>query len=272
MLELRAFGEPQLLTADGTPLNGVTRQTKRFALLVFLACDRLHRPHRREEILTVFWPESDRSSGRNALRQSLHVIREELGRDLLRGNGSEDLWVEKSELKCDVDTFTQAIAEGSPELALKVCQADFLLGFDVQGCPEFGFWADERRTHLRGMAAKAARDLAHRAEGDQDPLDALHWWRRASNLRPFDETALRRVMSLLAWTENRGDAMAEFEAFRQRLATELEMEPSDTTLDLVEKISAGRMDEVTQWVGDRRGRSTETSEAHWRRLGDQSRR
>jgi DNA-binding SARP family transcriptional activator len=268
MFELQTFGTPQLLTGDGTPVNKFTRQTKRFALLIYLACERLNRPHRREEILAVFWPEADGSSGRNALRQALHVIRDELVPDLVRGSGSEGLWVEESELRCDVEAFTRAIAEGLLETALQIYKADFLPGFDVQGCPEFCAWADERRTHLRGMAANAARNLAHQAEGNEDSATALYWWRKTSDLRPFDETVVRRVMSLLAWAEGRGVAMAEFEAFRRRLATDLELEPSDTMLDLMEKISAGRMDEVTQWVGDRRGRSTETAEAHSMLLSD----
>jgi DNA-binding SARP family transcriptional activator len=268
MLELTTFGDPKLRGPDGTLLNGITRQTKRFALLIFLACDRDSRRHRREEILTVFWPESDRSSGRNALRQALHVLREDLGSDVVGGDGSEALWVDGSKLSCDVSSFSQAISNGSPELALRIYQADFLVGFEVQGCPEFGSWADERRTELKDMASKAAQDLAYQAEGKEDSKTALHWWKRALELRPFDESMVRRVMSLLTWTDNRGAAHAEFHSFRKRLAAELSLEPSSATLELMRKISDGRIEDVPQWVGDRRRGSQAVGEPHWRRLGD----
>lgn len=272
MLELRVFGDPQLLGTDGKPLDVITRQTKRFAVLIYLVCDGALRPHRREELLPVFWPESDRSSGRNALRQSLHVIRDELGQNLVRGNGTEDIWVEGTDLRCDVTAFLQAIADGYPEAALQAYKADFLLGFEVPGCPGFGSWADRRRTELRDMANAGARDLAHRAEGVRDSASALYWWRRVSRLSPFDERVIRRIMSLLAWNEDRGGAVSEFEAFRCRLVADLGLEPSAGTLELKEKISVGRMARVTRWVGDRRGEAPEPAHRPWRRSRDRARR
>jgi DNA-binding SARP family transcriptional activator len=268
MLELRGFGDPQLLGMDGLPFTSITRQNKRFALLIFLACDGQTISHRREELLSVFWAESDHASGRNALRQSIHVLRDRLGPDLIRGNGSEEVWVDESAIRCDVASFIRAIGQGSLERALQEYRADFLLGFEVQGCPEFGAWADQRRTDLKNLAANTARDLAHRAEGVRDLESALHWWKRALRLRPFDEAVVRRVMSLLAWMENRGGAVAEFESFRRRLDTELGLEPSQATLRLKEMITDSRLDEVRQWVGDRRAASTNTAR-QWRRFRDQ---
>lgn len=268
MLELTTFGDPQLREQNGSPVTRLTRQTKKFALLIYLACDRVSRSHRREEVMTVFWPESDRSSGRNCLRQALHVLREDLGSDLVRGNGSEALWVERSKLSCDVDSFIQAISNGSPELALRIYSADFLVGFEVQDCPAFGAWADERRTELRDMASKTARDLAFQAEGNEDAAAALHWWKRTMELSPFDESVARRIMSLLAWTENRGEASAVFDSFRARLVGELGLEPSPATEALMRKISHGQLDEVPRWIGDRRRGVPESGQTHWRRLSD----
>jgi DNA-binding SARP family transcriptional activator len=268
MFKLLAFGDPCLRDEEGNDLNGITRQTKRFALLIFLACDSLARPHRRDEIISTFWPDSDGSKARNALRQSLHVIRGELGPEIVQANGSEDLSVDRTWLSCDVETFVEAIASGFPEKALGVYKADFLLGFDLPGCPEFGSWADERRSDLRRKAASAAKDLAHQSEGVQDSSSALFWWRRALLHRPFDEAVIRRIGSLLAWSENRGEAAAEIEAFNRRMVAQLGVAPSRETMDLLDKISAGRIDEVNQWVGDRRGHWMRNSEPHRRRPGD----
>jgi DNA-binding SARP family transcriptional activator len=268
MYELRAFGDPHLLGVDGSPVTSITRQTKRFALLIFLACDGLKGPHRREELLSVFWPEADPSLGRNSLRQTLHALRQELGPGFLLGNGSDELWVKESDLRCDVASFTQAIAQGHSERALQEYRADFLLGFEVRGCPEFGAWADQRRTDLKDLAANAARDLAHQSEGARDLAGAVFWWKKTLRLRPFDEAAVRRVMTLLAWMDDRGDAIAEFEYFRGRLVDELGLEPCRATLELREKIATGRIGEVDKWIGDRRKGTSKAARPLWRRSRD----
>jgi DNA-binding SARP family transcriptional activator len=268
MFRMCAFGDPILSDEDGRPLNGIMRRTKLFALLIFLACDQLDRPHRREEVVAIFWPESDGSRGRNSLRQSLHILREELGPDLLDGNGSPGLSVNRSRITCDVEAFTQAVDAGWPEAALDAYKADFLSGFSLPDSPEFGAWADERRYDLRVTAATVARGLALQAEEERRLTEALTWWRRTLRHRPFDEVVMRRIGSLLAWSGNRGQAVSELEAFGGRMTAELGLGPSGETLDLLEKISAGRIDDIDEWAGHRKTRWSRGSKHPWRRRAD----
>ncbi|MGD2124047.1 MAG: BTAD domain-containing putative transcriptional regulator [Gemmatimonadota bacterium] len=269
MLKILTFGDPQLVDDDGARVESMERRSKGLALLVYLACGASERQHRRDEVTSVFWPESDGPRGRNALRQTLHIIRRELGPGIVHANGNEDLAVNRQNLSCDVTAFTRAIADGLPETALAYYKDDFLLGFNLQGCPDFDSWADERRTDLRKVAASAARDLAHQAEGREDSSTAIFWWRRARRHQPYDEFIIRRIGSLLAWSENRGVALAEMEAFRKRMIADLETEPSPKTLELMERLAAGQMEEVVQWFGDRRGTWKRTPEPHLRRPSDQ---
>jgi DNA-binding SARP family transcriptional activator len=243
-------------------------QTKRFALLIFLACHDSCRPQRREAVLSLFWPDADGGHGRNALRQALHAIREQLGPAVVQGNGTDELWTDCGLLHCDVLAFTEAVSRGLAELALEIYRNDFLVGFSVPGAPGFGAWADQRRSELREMAAGAARDLAHKAEGARDAASALFWWRRFLRHRPYDEEVIRRIVSLLAWAENDGEALAEFEGFRARLLEELGLEPSSATLDLAGKVASGRLEGIVQWVGERRGRQPVVPEPPRRRSGD----
>jgi DNA-binding SARP family transcriptional activator len=270
MHRLDAFGDPVLRDDSGTAVNSVSRQNKKLALLIFLSCDGSGLTHRREEVMATFWPESDGTRGRNALRQSLHVLRSELGPHIIRGNGTGDLWIDHSQLTCDVDLFRQAIAAGSPEAALKLYKADFLRGFVLRACPGFGAWADELREDLRETAAKVAKNLAHQAEEREDSASAVFWWQRALRHRPFDEVVICRIMSLLAWGGNRGEAFAEFDAFSRRLRAQLGLGPSPETLALLEKISLGHVHEIPRWIGDRRARRDRKPERHWRRPADHS--
>jgi len=252
MFQLQAFGEPVLINERGIHLEVFPRQTKRMALLVYLACDDQIRPHRRDAVVTMFWPEANQQRGRNALRQAIHVIRDSLGPEVLLGNGDQELKVNRKVLESDVARFSRAVAHGSYEAALSLHQTEFLQGFHLPGAEEFEAWADHRRNRLRRLATCAAVNLARSAEGMRNLSDALYWWRRAMELEPFDEFFLRRTLTLLAFSGNRGVALSEFERFRHRVSLELEIEPSPETLALAEKICSGTLQSVPQWIGNRR--------------------
>lgn len=273
-LRLRAFGDPVLVSSDGGNLDEVTRKTRRFALLIYLTCQGRGEARQRDEIVATFWPESDEARGRNALRQAIFVLRETLGEEVILTNGCQELRVNGGRVGSDVEDFDSAIREGRPERALALYAADFLAGFRVPGCPGFDAWMDNRRTRLKGVASSASQDLAYVAEGRRDLSAALHWWRRALSLRPYDESLLRRIVVLLAGSGNRGRAVAEFERFRRRLLDELEIEPSEETQELARVVAVRLPKHVPMWIGDRRraspagGAGEGGRSAAWRRPTD----
>jgi DNA-binding SARP family transcriptional activator len=252
LIKLQAFGDPTLRASDGAPIEGLTRQTKRFALLVYLACSEERASYRRDELIATFWPESTKRSGLNSLRQTLFVIRRELGSDIITGTGTQDVSVNWSRLSSDVDAFYRALARGELETALSLYKDDFLAGFHVSGTTDFGFWAEEQRARLKDLAGRAAKNLARRAEAERSVADAVYWWRKAFALSPYDETTLCRIVSLLATSGNRGAALAEFDRYRRRADRELGVEPSPLTTELVRRIVDGRLSGTPEWLGDRR--------------------
>jgi DNA-binding SARP family transcriptional activator len=162
------------------------------------------------------------------------------------------LQVNPKNLWSDVNSFLQALRENSSEGALALYRGDFLSGFHFSGSPDFESWMEDQRGNLRSMAANAARDLAHRAEGSRDLANAIHWWRKTLDLAPFDEKVLRRLMSLMAGSGNRGQAMSEFLRFRRGVANQLGSSLSQETLDLARRISDGQQAFDLEWIRDRR--------------------
>ena len=252
MIRLCVFGPPTISREGRGSLDDICRQTKRFALLVYLACEDCEGAHRRDRLLAMFWPEADETRGRNALRQSLYFLRNALGSEVINGNGSEELQVNRNSLSSDLNSFLKALGEDDPERALALYRGDFLSGFHLSGSPDFESWVEDQRHCLRGMAANLARDLAHRAEGSRDLPNAIHWWRKSLDLAPFDEKALRRLMSLLAGSGNRGQAMSEFLHFRREASNQLGATLSQETMDLARKISEGQQAFDLEWILDRR--------------------
>ena len=57
MIVLRLFGSLELLGPDSVELRDVLNQPKRTALLAYLAAERSASFHRRDALLSRFWPE-----------------------------------------------------------------------------------------------------------------------------------------------------------------------------------------------------------------------
>lgn len=265
---VQTLGEPCVFAEDGSRLEGLVRQRKRFALFLFLACGDHRGVSRRDHLLVLFWPDSDEHSARNSLRQAIHVLRAELGSAVIESHGESDVIADRRALRCDTLLFLRALASGQNEQALSLYQGDFLSGFHVDGAPEFNLWADQVRARLQRLAVRAAKNLAHTAEGQRSLADAQLWWRRVLELDPFDEAVLRRLMTLLAASGNRCSALAEFARFRSLVAAQLDATPSDRTVELAGIIARSPAEQLPMWVGDRRTSSIPADRGHRRRVTD----
>jgi DNA-binding SARP family transcriptional activator len=268
MIKLRALGAPSIVGPDGSAFDDLTRQAKRFGLLLYLACEE-GRTFHREDLLAVFWPESDAASARNCLRQSLHFLRTQLGDEALLGCGDQEVGLERGRLVTDVEVFRRALATGSPEAALELYRGDFLSGFHLRDLPPFESWLERRRAEFRSLTVGASKQLAHTAEGLEDICGALHWWKRTAALTPFDESVARRIAALQIHAGNRGEAIEVLTRFAGLLRAELEVEPSEETLALLRCARNGSVPEnLPSWFGDRRRTRPGGNVAPWRRATD----
>ncbi len=237
-IELRFLGSLSVRTVAGREAAGVLAQPKRIALLAYLAAATPRGYQRRDSLLALFWPESDQEHARTTLRKALHFLRQELGPDVLVSRGDEEVGINWDRCRCDVVEFEEAVDRGRPELAVELYRGDFLAGFHLSGTPEFERWLDEARARLRDRATRAAWTLADQASAAHHHADAVAWARRAAALSPYDETGIRRLVSHLDQAGDRAGAVLAYEQFVQRLAQDLELEPSAETVALVESVRA----------------------------------
>src|SRR5712664_369454 len=135
MVEFRVFGALSLTTDDGRDARSLVAQPRRLALLAYLAAATPRGTHRRDTLLALFWPELDQARARAALRQSLYVLRGELGADVLETHGHDVVSIHVDAIRCDVVDFDRAIAAGRSQEALDLYQGDLLEGFFISGAP-----------------------------------------------------------------------------------------------------------------------------------------
>ena len=246
MNQLRILGDLDLHGPDGDRLESILDQPKRLAILAYLVLASPRGLQRRDLLIALFWPELDDAHSRNSLNQALHRLRRALGAEAIVSHGTDKVGIDASRLSCDALAFDAAVEAGEFERALELYRGDLMNGLFISGAPEFERWLDAERAMLRRQAFDAAFALAHGAEDGDDFDSAAHWYRRALTIMPEQETAVRRLMAVLARAGDPAGAVELFDRFASRLAEDYGLQPSDEARAIVESIRRPLAAEETQ--------------------------
>jgi DNA-binding SARP family transcriptional activator/Cdc6-like AAA superfamily ATPase len=250
-LELSLLGAFQV-TLDGHPITGF-KSNKVRALLAYLVVES-DRPHRRERLAGLLWPDWPDRDALSNLRYALSDLRGAIGdreadipyllisRDSIHFNHSSDY-------RLDVKAFIEGIeADKSSstyfeklEEAVNLYQGSFLEGFSLEDSPIFEEWALLNRERLARQASSTLHVLAEYFEQHENYEKARSLVWRQLELEPWNETAHQRLMRILALSGQRSAALAQYESCRTLLAEELKVEPSDETNALYERIRTGQL-------------------------------
>lgn len=258
-LNLSLLG-PWQATLDGAAPD--FKYDKVRALLTYLAVE-ADRPHPREALMALLWPDLPEAAARNNLRQALVTLRQALGdttadppfllatRPTIRFN-------QLSDYALDVTTFVALLEAcrrhphrhptGCKSCARRLQQAvtlyrgPFLSEFALPDSTAFEEWALLKREWLARQILEALEWLAayHERRGQLQPArQAVH---RQLELEPWREEAHRQLMRLLVLNGERAAALAQYEACRRLLEAELGVKPEAETVLLYEQIRAATDD------------------------------
>lgn len=248
---------------DGRMVDGFRTERER-ALLAYLAVER-DRPHRRETLMGLLWPEQSEKRARNNLRVNLHRLRKTLekatgekdwllvGRDSVQLNGTAAIAIDvmQFETHCQV-AQRLAVENGMADPARlrhlkEVCrlyQGEFLQGFSFAHSVVFAQWATQGREQWHRRALKSLYELCamHMRRGEL--AKAMPAARRQLELEPWREEAHCQVIEILARRGERSAALAQYEQCRTALREELGVEPGEQTKKLahdIEQLAAIRV-------------------------------
>ncbi len=241
---------------NNRPVKGFDSDKVR-ALLAYLAVES-DRPHRRESLAGLLWPEQPEQTARSNLRYALSNLRRVIGdraaeppflqstRHALQFNPEGDSWV-------DVTAFTQNLSHQQIpptvetitqlEETVALYRGDFLAGFSLSNSALFEEWVLFTCEKLAQQATAALRHLLHYYEQYGNLAAAQTHARRLLQLEPWDEEIHQTLMRLLALGGQRGAALAQYQTCRQILADEMGIEPLPETTGLYHRIRDGKPDQ-----------------------------
>ncbi|HEY5020922.1 MAG TPA: BTAD domain-containing putative transcriptional regulator [Gemmatimonadaceae bacterium] len=235
-VHFQALGPVSVVRTDGVSTPLLT-QPRRLAVLAYLVLARPRGLHSRDTLVALLWPEADQPSGRHALRNALHGIRQTLG-EIIVTAGDEQVGLNRDRISCDAIALEEDLAAGRLAEGLMQYSGDLLQGFHVADAPEFERWLDGERSHFHESVFRAAVSCAEKCRARGDVEGALLAARRASALAPDDEASLRRLMEILALIGDRSAALREHDRFAARAREDYGVQPGTETLELVRALRA----------------------------------
>jgi DNA-binding SARP family transcriptional activator/predicted ATPase len=255
---LNLLGPPRI-TIDGAAVPAFD-YAKVLALLVYLAVE-ADRPHSRDSLAELLWPDQAPQVGRSSLRQALARLRSAIGdqeiepphllvtRETVQFNQASDA-------ERDTATYMELLAPRAGhahreaiacpaclerwEQAVALYRGPFAEGAVPRGADSYEEWLLVRREWFARQQLDTLTRLAAAYEALGRPASALGHARRALELDPWREPAHRQIMRLLASQGERGQALTQYERCRRILADELGVEPEEATVELFQTIRADR--------------------------------
>ncbi|MFP4345619.1 MAG: AfsR/SARP family transcriptional regulator [Anaerolineales bacterium] len=249
-LRLHFLGSPQVEYA-GKPVE--IRRRKALALLAYLAVT--GRPHTREALAALLWPDYEQSSALAYLRRALWTLNQTpvgqwiaAEREVLSFEPDAEVWL-------DVEAFGERLegceAQGhGPRQVCAICQPrleeavelypdDFLAGFGLEDSAAFDEWQFFQTESLRQALTGALERLVHCHAEAGDLEEALRYARRWLHLDDLNEAVHRTLMRLYARTGQRTLALRQYEACVRSLKEGLNLAPSAETVSLYRSIRSG---------------------------------
>ncbi len=258
-LSVALFGPPQA-TRAGHPITGF-ESNKVWALLTYLIVE-ADRPHQRDALAGLLWPDQPDPVARHNLRQALANLRQVLGdasatppflritRATIQFNAASEYDLDVSALVAHLDSCARhdhqqlklcAFCARQRRQAVALYRGSFLEQFFVHDSVAFDEWIFLKREYFQQCALDALALLVGYYQRRSEYADATSMARRMLAIDPLRESAQRDLMRLLAVSGQRSAALAQYERCRRVLQDELGIEPEAETIALYQRISDGTL-------------------------------
>ncbi|MBI2300106.1 MAG: tetratricopeptide repeat protein, partial [Armatimonadetes bacterium] len=230
MWHLHLLGQVRVVRGEDIISRFRTRKAE--ALLAFLAHHRT-RPHRREDLLDLLWPDAAPEAARNSLSVALSTLRTQLEgtgdppRVVFRADRSS-IGILREALTTDVEAFETALrsAEAAPEYsaeqirhleaAVGLYEAPFLAEHEAA-------WVEFERQRLAESYGRALHRLAERLAASGQHGQAVERVQRGLAIDPRNELAHADLMSILSALGDVDGALRHFDELQAIAAKDDEL-------------------------------------------------
>ena len=251
-MKVNLLGAPRF-ERDGKSIY--IKRRKALALFAYLAVT--GKPHSRDSLAVLFWPEHDQSEARAGLRRELSRLKRDFGEEILLIERELVSLQPGAQVELDVRRFQELVKfaqnhthiqdesrepsvcaecyQSSAE-AVELYDGDFMAGFSLGDSPQFDDWQFFEGESLRQSLAESLQKLIewHQLQGEYER--AIEYARRWLSLDTLHEEAHRQLMELYARAGQYAAAVRQYQECVRLLREEIGVEPEQETQDLYENI------------------------------------
>ncbi len=148
-LDIALLGPPTVIL-DGKPVE--TDRRKAIGLLAYLATEA--KPHSREALAALLWPDYPRASAFAYLRRTLWELNQLLGKGWIEAERDQVALAANLGIKIDVETFQRNLDSSTEQIsalteAIKLYRGEFLENLVIADTPPFEEWKIQQAEYYR---------------------------------------------------------------------------------------------------------------------------
>lgn len=186
----------------------------------------------REELSTLFWPDTETGQARHNLRILLHRLKQLSWLEGLEQDARHLRW----DVSTDVQVFLQALQRSDWEEATRLHASPLLDGFMLDEVPGMAAWLEVERERFSNLWQEAAALHARELSRQGQPAGAAQVLKKVLEQHPLQEDLFRSYLECTYLAGKRSEALLAFEAFEKQLMQEMQLAPLESTLQLIELI------------------------------------
>lgn len=233
---------------DGVP-SPVMKRNKACALLTSLIV--AGQMQTREAVADLLWEANSTAQSLKSLRMLIMRIRKETPELIVQRSALG--FQPTAETTVDYLILIEALARDDVaqlDQALRLYRGDLLAGFYLDDCFRFNEWLLVEREQLWQRVMSAHHRLCETYAEQNQWAKGIDLAQRWIALDDLGEEAYRWLMRFYTANGQKSAALQTFERCRQRLDTELGVEPAAATVQLAEQIAQqpDEIDDIGQWL------------------------
>lgn len=238
-VRVRLLGD---LTVDGCPSASLGRRQARTVLKV-LALQHGH-PVSVDRLADCLWADQPPARAADQISVLVSRLRGVLGADRIRRTDAGYTvivdWLDVDALSDYAEEAERRLATGALGAARAAASAGLALAVGPLLADEPDpWWAEAERTRVARMVGRLHHAAASAALAAGDAAGASRLAEGALAADPFDEAAVRLVMTAMAQSGRPASALATYAGFRRHMAEELGVSPSPATESMHDAILLG---------------------------------
>ena len=236
-LRLVLFGQPHLEFDDELL---VLKRRKSLALLGYLALS--DRPHNRQELAAMFWPETDTSHALGSLRTTLSEAAQAGGIPTLT-TGGDTVSFHHGNCRCDAWEFIRNCREMNREAdaeclraAVELYSDAFMRGFSLKDSVAFDDWQIAVAESCRRDFSMACARLTEILIAGNQLDEALAVNQKWTMLDSLNEEAHQSYMTVFRMVGQDQEAIRQYQVMTLLLNQNLEQEPNEESNRIIDEI------------------------------------